>query len=87
MSRPMNYEPMTQRAFASWIEPPLVTIPLMLQCNVSFRRVLDYDGTDTGMIEIILPPEVCGKGTLRLPRSMFSDQINGELPEIPKREE
>jgi len=74
-----------QRAFDSWVEPKVVTIPLMLQCEVQFRRVLDYDGTDLGMIEIILPPEICGKGLLRLPRRMFSDEVNGWLPEIPKR--
>jgi len=59
----------------------------MLQCDVQFRRVLDYDGTDTGMIEIIIPPAICGVGSMRLPRTMFSDEVNGWLPEIPNRKE
>ena len=80
-------EPRPQRMFESWVEPLTITIPLMLQCDVKFRRILDYDGTDTGMIEILLPPEIRGKGLLRLPRTMFSDDFNSRLPEIPKRED
>jgi hypothetical protein len=87
MANPMHPNPKPQRAFDSWIEPSHCTIPLALTCEVSFRRVLDYDGADTGLIEVILPPEICGKGLMRLPRTMFSDEINGRLPEIAKRDE
>jgi hypothetical protein len=56
-----------------------LSIPLILQCEVSFRRVLDYNGTDTRLIEITLPPEIQGAGKLRLPREIFSNQFNENL--------
>ena len=76
---------------------PIPTIPDMsdwteaerarFAAGVKFRRILDYDGTDTGMIEIIIPPAIQGTGTLRLRRTLFSEELNYMLPEIPKRDD